>query len=46
MDQLRHTALSEAELMGTKRRFDLFSQPAPLAIGDNSLFPSKTGIYR
>jgi hypothetical protein len=35
--------LIEAEMLNSRRRFGLFSQPTTLALGDNSLFPSKTG---
>lgn len=44
MEQLRQTAIQDAELIGTKRRFGLFSQPSTIAIGDDSPFHSKTGI--
>lgn len=44
MEQLRQTMLSEAEMMSSKKRFGLFSQPPPLALGDNGGYNSKTGI--
>ena len=45
MNELRQTALSEVEIVATKSRFGLFSQPPPLAIGDGSLFRTKQGSY-
>lgn len=45
MERIRSTMLSEAELMSSRKRFGLFSQPPPIALGDNSLYPSKTGSY-
>jgi len=35
--------LTDTEITATKRRFGLFSQPPPIAIGDDSYFNSKTG---
>lgn len=29
-------------MINTRRRFGLFSQPTTIALGDNSLYPSKT----
>lgn len=45
MNELRQTALSEVEIVAAKSRFGLFSQPPPLAIGDDSLFRTKQGSY-
>lgn len=45
MEQLRQTMLSEAEMLNSKKRFGLFSQPTPLTLGDNSVFNSKTGSF-
>jgi hypothetical protein len=44
MEHLRQTILSEAEMISSKKRFGLFSQPPPLAVGDNGAYNSKTGI--
>lgn len=33
-------------MLNSKRRFGLFSQPTTLALGDSSLYPSKTGTYQ
>lgn len=41
MNNLRATMMTEEDLIASKRRFALFSQPAPLAIGDDSLFKQK-----
>jgi len=35
---MRESALLEADMVASKRRFGLFSQPPTLAIGDDSLF--------
>ena len=35
MNSLRDTILAEEELVASKRRFGLFSQPPPLAVGDD-----------
>lgn len=43
MDELRHTIISETEILATKSRFGLFSQPPPLAIGDEPVFKQKQG---
>ena len=45
MEDLRKTILTEAELLNSKSRFGLFSHPTTIALGDNSLYPSKTGSY-
>ena len=45
MESLRATIMTEAETLNKKRRFGLFSQPTTIALGDNSMYPSKTGIY-
>lgn len=45
MNELRQTALSEVEIVASKSRFGLFSQPPPLAIGDDSIYKTKQGIY-
>jgi len=44
IEHLRHSILSEAETMRTKRRFGLFSHPISTAIGDDSPFRSKERI--
>lgn len=46
MEQLRQSIMSEADGYNTKRRFGLFSQPTTIALGDNSVYPSKTGTSR
>lgn len=43
MDELRQTIISETEILATKSRFGLFSQPPPLAIGDEPVFKQKQG---
>jgi hypothetical protein len=43
MKELRESILADEELVASKRRFGLFSQPPPIAIGDDSAFPSKIG---
>lgn len=43
MDELRQTIISDTEILVTKSRFGLFSQPPPLAIGDEPLFKQKQG---
>ena len=45
MESLRASIMTEAEMLNTKRRFGLFSQPTTIALGDNSMYPSKTGIF-
>lgn len=40
-EALRQTALQEADSMGTKRRFGLFSQPISTAIGDDGEYKTK-----
>ena len=35
MSSLRDTILAEEDLVASKRRFALFSQPPPLAVGDD-----------
>jgi hypothetical protein len=46
MDHLRHTILSELELTASKSRFGLFSQPPPLAIGDDSRYNKLISITK
>jgi hypothetical protein len=38
MTDARQTMMAEEEIVASKRRFGLFSQPPPLAVGDDSLF--------
>lgn len=35
MSDLRATILADEEIIASKRRFGLFSHPAPLAVGDD-----------
>jgi hypothetical protein len=42
MSDLRNTIMNEEDLIASKMRFALFSQPAPLAVGDDSFFHQKT----
>ena len=35
MSDLRETILAEEEVVASRRRFGLFSQPPPLAVGDD-----------
>lgn len=43
MDELRRTINFDTEILATKSRFGLFSQPPPLAIGDEPMFKQKQG---
>lgn len=43
MSDLRTTILAEQEIIAAKRRFALFSQPPPLAIGDDSPYKKEKG---
>lgn len=36
MSNLRETIMAEEDLIASKRRFGLFSQPPPLAVGDDA----------
>ena len=38
MDDLRKEILVTEELVASKRRFGLFSQPPPIAVGDDSVY--------
>ena len=38
MSDLRATVMAEEDAMASKRRFGLFSQGAPLAVGDDSAY--------
>jgi hypothetical protein len=40
-ESLRFSILQESDLMGSKRRFGLFSQPISTAIGDDGAFRNK-----
>jgi len=42
---MRQTILSDLEMTASKQRFALFSQPPPLAIGDDSIFRQKISIF-
>jgi hypothetical protein len=44
MNNLRDTILVEQEIITAKSRFGLFSQPPPLAVGDDSKYLQKTCI--
>jgi hypothetical protein len=44
MESLRQTILSEAEILNSRSRFGLFSQPAPIALGDTK-YAGKAGNY-
>lgn len=41
MTDLRATIMAEEDTIASKIRFGLFSQPAPLAIGDDGAYTSK-----
>ena len=43
-ETLRQQALQDSDIIGEKRRFGLFSQPPPIAIGDNGNFKNKKRI--
>ena len=38
MSDLRATILAEEEIVASKMRFGLFSQPPPIAVGDDSAY--------
>jgi hypothetical protein len=38
--------LADEELIASKRRFGLFSQPPPIGLGDDSIFPPKAGTIK
>lgn len=40
-EALRNTILQEADGIGTRRRFGLFSQPVPVAVGDDGQYKTK-----
>ena len=42
--QLRETILAEQENIASKSRFGLFTQPPPLAVGDDSAYKAKQRI--
>lgn len=44
MEQLRTTSIMDTEQVATKPRFALFSQPPPLAVGDDSPYRTKQRI--
>jgi hypothetical protein len=46
MSDLRSTILADEEIVAAKRRFALFSQPPPLAIGDDSPYKQKKRICK
>lgn len=37
--------LADTEITASKSRFGLFSQPPPIALGDDSYYNSKTGTF-
>lgn len=41
IDMLRTQALQDSDALGSKQRFALFSQPPPLAIGDDAVYRGK-----
>lgn len=41
LEELRLSILSEANPLGSKRRFGLFSQPISTAVGDDGAFRNK-----
>lgn len=45
MSTLRDTILAEEEIVASKRRFGLFSQPPPLAVGDDSSFRASSRTF-
>ena len=38
MSDLRQTILADEEIIASKRRFGLFSQPPPIAVGDDGQY--------
>jgi hypothetical protein len=44
MSDLREKILADEEIIASKRRFALFSQPPPLAVGDDGAYQKKKGI--
>lgn len=44
MDELRSTIMAQEDLIASKRRFGLFSQPPPLAVGDDGPYTKRKSI--
>jgi hypothetical protein len=44
-ESLRNSILQDSDLLGSKRRFGLFSQPISTAVGDDGAFRNKIRIY-
>ena len=44
-EALRSTILQEADSIGTRRRFGLFSSPIPVAIGDDGQYKTKLRTF-
>ncbi len=40
-NELRNTIMTEEDLIASKRRFGLFSQAPPLAVGDDGQYKDK-----
>ena len=45
MNDVRKTILFEEELVASKRRFGLFSQPPPIAVGDDGQYQKINRFY-
>lgn len=44
MSELREKILAQEDKIGEKSRFGLFSQPPPIAVGDDSMYAKKQRI--
>ena len=44
MSDLREKIMADEEIIASKRRFGLFSQPPPLAVGDDGAYQKKKSI--
>lgn len=45
LEQTRNEILCESDLIGSRRRFGLFSQPVSTAVGDDGAFKTKICTY-
>jgi hypothetical protein len=45
MSDLRQKIMADEEIIASKRRFGLFSQPPPLAVGDDGAYQKKKSTF-
>ena len=45
MSDLREKIMADEEIIASKRRFGLFSQPPPLAVGDDGAYQKKKSNF-